>query len=120
MSFLTPEQQERLDAAAAEAALRRSLYPDPPSPSAEHPLKPGQGKPHTKNKKKHGAVSSVVDQPRSAELSLSGQPGTGCSWGSVYDSLLTPVFALNEQDPNFEAELGAILSALRFSVTASH
>jgi programmed cell death protein 4 len=94
MTLLTPEQQARLDAAVAEAALSRSPQTSSflagQSPEKAHRGVCKVGKPHSKHRK---------------------QPGTGTHWGSVFDSTREPVFSIDERDPNYDEDDVAAVSA---------
>jgi len=104
-SLLTAEQQARLDAAAAEAALSRSVDSETSYLSGSSPGKPPAGKPH-RGKKATGASASWClhsQHPNMSSLPLPPSAhGPGQAWGSIFDSIKPTVYALDAQDPNYE------------------
>lgn len=86
LPLLTPEQQQRLDEAAAQALLSRPhddlplAAPPQPQRSAPPAAKPSKAK-HKNSGPGHG---------------------TALHWGSVFDGVAPPITSLDKSDPNWE------------------
>lgn len=101
-SLLTAEQQARLDAAVAEAALSRS--PGNSSLLVRSPDKGAckVGRPHSKTRKQPGAGTACQCCLARTLTAVAATPGTGTHWGSIFDSTKPAVYSLDSQDPNFD------------------
>ena len=108
-TMLTAEQRAQFDKAVKESDISKSLEEASVWLSAESPPIPGRTPPKPKAKKKAGAWRARRCRARAPCAGADGATalvaaGPKQHWGTAFDSVATPIYALGEGDPNYEAD----------------